>query len=197
MQNTSVFQSTQVTTGSTFGDEIKRLNSDQFGAQAIIDETEEFLDMTDLRTSKNVSVGENVTPKAINKARFNAQPSMMQHTADYDGFSQEDSEYKKQKLTEKRKKNKDRFNKNRIVELCYGQNGLIEFLDLLFTQFPQRSSVKAKFNYYFAIRKQLQGIETQIQNKLEENVDKPNFQEWYEKHRNLLVRQIPQRTAQI
>ena len=63
---------------------------------------------------------------------------------------------------QKRKKNKDRFAKNRIVELCYGQNGLIEFLDLLFTQFPKRSSVKAKFNYYFAIRKQLQEIEGEI-----------------------------------
>mmetsp|Transcript_5266 Transcript_5266/g.7039 ORF Transcript_5266/g.7039 Transcript_5266/m.7039 type:complete len:81 (-) Transcript_5266:2573-2815(-) len=80
---------------------------------------------------------------------------MMQKTAEYDGFSQEDSDYQMQKLYEKRQRNKNRFCKNRIVELCYGQTGLIEFLDLLFTQFPQRRVVKCKFNYYFAIRKQL------------------------------------------
>ena len=122
---------------------------------------------------------------------------MIQNTADYDDFSQNDTEYQKKKLQEKRRRNKDRFCKNRIVELVYGQTGLIEFLDLLFTQFPRRSQVKSKFNYYFAIRKQLQAIEKQIQDALEENTDKPKFMEWYKKHHDLLARSIPQRNAQI
>ena len=83
----------------------------------------------------------------------------MKHTAEYDGFSQEDSDYQISKLKQKHQKNKSRFSKNRIVELCYGQTGLIEFLDLLFTQFSHRRTVKCKFNYYFAVRKQLQSIE--------------------------------------
>ena len=60
---------------------------------------------------------------------------------------------------EQREKNTTYYSSNRIVELCYGLNGLIDFLDLLFTQFPNKRKVKSKFNYYFAMRKQLQAIE--------------------------------------
>ena len=52
-----------------------------------------------------------------------------------------------------REENVSYFCHNRIVEICYGLNGLIDFLDLLFTQFPSKRQVKAKFNYYFALRK--------------------------------------------
>ena len=115
----------------------------------------------------------------------------MKHTAEYDGFSQEDSEYQKKELQAKHQRNKDRFSKNRIVELCYGQTGLIEFLDLLFTQFDQRRAVKCKFNYYFAVRKQLQAIEQQIQSELEMNTDKESFRIWHEKHKTLLTQLMP------
>ena len=54
-----------------------------------------------------------------------------------------------------REENTEHFSANRIVEICYGLNGLIDFLDLLFTQFPSKRQVKAKFNYYFALRKQI------------------------------------------
>ena len=58
-----------------------------------------------------------------------------------------------------RLKNQQYFASNRIVEICYGHNGLLDFLDLLFTQFPSKRQVKAKFNYYFALRKQITAIE--------------------------------------
>ena len=83
------------------------------------------------------------------------------------------------------------------MELCYGQTGLIEFLDLLFTQFSHRRTVKCKFNYYFAVRKQLQSIEQQIQTELELNTDKESFREWHDKHKALLTQLMPQRLAAI
>ena len=52
-----------------------------------------------------------------------------------------------------REENCAHFSSSRIVEICYGLNGLIDFLDLLFTQIPSKRQVKSKFNYYFAIRK--------------------------------------------
>ena len=65
-----------------------------------------------------------------------------------------------------REDNVNYFSSNRIVEICYGLNGLIDFLDLLFTQFPSRRQVKQKFNYYFAMRKQIQAIEQQVTEEL-------------------------------
>jgi len=59
----------------------------------------------------------------------------------------------KEAFWQQREQNSVYFCANRIVELCYGLNGLVDFLDLLFTQFPTKRQVKGKFNYYFAIRK--------------------------------------------
>jgi len=95
-----------------------------------------------------------------------------------------------------RQQYKNHFCKNRIVELCYGSNGLLQFLDLMFTQFPDRRYVKLKFNYYFALRKQMQAIEQQIVTELEQT----NCQEyinWYERHAGLLTGLTPQLEAAI
>jgi hypothetical protein len=68
----------------------------------------------------------------------------------------------KELFWKQRENNCDYYSQNRIVEICYGNDGLIDFLDLLFTQFPAKRKVKSKFNYYFAMRKQLQAIESDI-----------------------------------
>ena len=59
----------------------------------------------------------------------------------------------KAKFWQLRSKDSVYFYKNRIVEICYGHNGLISFLDLLFTQFPTKDKVKNRFNYYFSLKK--------------------------------------------
>ena len=46
-------------------------------------------------------------------------------------------------------------NKHRITALTYGQGGLINFLDTLFTQFDYKVDIHKHFNYYFALKKQL------------------------------------------
>ena len=143
-----------------FGEGVKKLNRQQQHNNA--SESSSNIDLNDLRASQNHSIDRVL----FGSPRINITPRQHQHTAEYDGFSQYDSEYQKKKLQRKHEDEKSHFCKNRIVELCYGQNGLIEFLDLLFTQFPQKSAVKQKFNYYFAIRKQLQDIENQIQSTL-------------------------------
>ena len=65
-----------------------------------------------------------------------------------------------------REDNRVYFSSNRIVEICYGLNGLIDFLDLLFTQIPTKRQVKSKFNYYFTIKKQIAAIEQQVLTEL-------------------------------
>ena len=61
----------------------------------------------------------------------------------------------KDRFWEARENNATYFSHNRIVEICYGHNGLIDFLDLLFTQFPTKRKGKSRFNYYFAMNKQI------------------------------------------
>lgn len=53
------------------------------------------------------------------------------------------------------------------MEICYGHNGLISFLDLLFTQFPTKEKVKNRFNYYFSLKKQLEQIEENVELEIE------------------------------
>ena len=84
-----------------------------------------------------------------------------------------------------REENTEHFSANRIVEICYGLNGLIDFLDLLFTQFPSKRQVKAKFNYYFALRKQIQAIEQQVTDELHQSENK-NINNWFTSHKGLL-----------
>ena len=65
------------------------------------------------------------------------------------------NEEKKSKLSDlfSKKTDSTKNNKHRVADFCYGKDGLIDFLDLLFDQFPTKSQVRDTFNYYFAIRK--------------------------------------------
>ena len=80
----------------------------------------------------------------------------------------------KEYFWQQRQKNAEHFSNHKIVDICYGQNGLIDFLQLLFAQFPDKKKVKSKFNFYFVMRKQLQSIEDQISTELH-NTDLKNF----------------------
>ena len=43
--------------------------------------------------------------------------------------------------------------------LVYGEHGLIDFLELLFMQFPSKKKVRRQFNYYFALKEQIKMTE--------------------------------------
>lgn len=85
-------------------------------------------------------------------------------------FSYEDSEatITTDKVQDENKATCD-DDKNRIAQMCYGTDGLLDFLDLMFMQFEHKRQVRMKFNYYFAIRKQIRAIESQIQEEIEKS----------------------------
>ena len=58
---------------------------------------------------------------------------------------------------------------NKIAKLTYGKNGLVTFLDHLFLNFSEGD--KSKFNYYFALKNQINTIETQ---HIDPNADPTN-----------------------
>ena len=99
----------------------------------------------------------------------------------------------REKFWEQRQHNSSYYCSNRIVEICYGHHGLILFLDLLFTQFPSKRQTKAKFNYYFAMRKQIASIEQHIQDELTHGKDASKFDKWFDNRSNLLEALVPQR----
>ena len=57
-------------------------------------------------------------------------------------------------------------NKHRITALTYGTSGFLNFLDTLFTQLSSRATVHKHFNYYFALKKQLEELEEQTDGPL-------------------------------
>lgn len=82
--------------------------------------------------------------------------------------------------------------------MCYGTFGLLDFLDLMFEQFETRRQVRNKFNYYFTIRKQIQAIETQINEELHKSAKlSPAYDAWFTQHSDLLSMLVPQRKASM
>ena len=54
-------------------------------------------------------------------------------------------------------------NQHRITALTYGAGGLLNFLDTLFTQLENKQEVHKHFNYYFALKKQIQELEEYVE----------------------------------
>ena len=63
--------------------------------------------------------------------------------------------------------------KYRITALTYGTSGLLNFMDTLFTQLAARKQVHKQFNYYFALKKQLEEMEDLNHEKLLDYAESP------------------------
>ena len=61
--------------------------------------------------------------------------------------------YKKKNNLPENQENDEAVGQGRILELCYGRDGLIDFLELLFSQIPTKKDVKANFNFYYSLKR--------------------------------------------